>query len=70
MVSELNDEKSIQAILVFWFKEISPESWFKKDPLFDDMLTQKFGQMIEQPWLDNWTNGHRIRTGVLRLSFF
>ena len=47
MVSELTDEKSIQAILVFWFKEISPESWFKKDPLFDAMLTQQFGRNIE-----------------------
>ena len=48
MVSELSDEKSIQAILVFWFEEISPESWFKKDPLFDDMLTQKFGRIMEK----------------------
>ena len=31
MVSELSDEKSIHAILVFWFEEISPETWFKKD---------------------------------------
>ena len=45
MVSELSDEKSIHAILVFWFEEISPETWFKKDALFDDMLMQKFGRI-------------------------
>ena len=70
MVSELTDEKSIQAILVFWFKEISPESWFKKDPLFDDMLTQKFGRMIEQALagqLDNWAQNKDGRLALILL---
>ena len=48
MVSELSNEKSIHAILVFWLEEISPESWFKKDALFDDMLMQQFGRTLEK----------------------
>ena len=68
MVSELTDEKSIQAILVFWFKEISPETWFKKDPSFDDMLTQKFGRMIEQALagqLDKWAQNKDGRLALI-----
>ena len=70
MVSELTDEKFIQAILVFWFEEISPESWFKKDPLFDDMLTQKFGRMIEQALagqLDKWAQNKDGRLALILL---
>ncbi len=70
MVSELTDEKSIEAILVFWFKEISPESWFKKDPLFDEMLTQKFGRMIEQALagqLDKWAQSEDGRLALILL---
>ena len=70
MVSEFTDEKSIQAVLVFWFKEISPESWFKKDPLFDDMLTQKFGRMIEQALagqLDKWAQNKEGRLALILL---
>ena len=48
MISELSSEKSIHAILFFWFEEISPESWFKKDASFDNMLMQQFGRTIEQ----------------------
>ena len=70
MVSELNDEKSIQAILVFWFKEISPESWFKKDALFDAMLTQQFGRNIEQALagqLDKWAQNKDGRLALILL---
>ena len=47
MDSASSDEKSIHAILAFWFEEISPETWFKKDALFDDMLMRKFEKIIE-----------------------
>ena len=70
MVSELTDKKSIEAILVFWFKEISPESWFKKDPLFDEMLRQKFGRMIEQALagqLDKWAQNKDGRLALILL---
>ena len=50
MVSELSDEKFIHGILVFWFEEISTESWFKKDTLFDDMLTQKLVESLKKLW--------------------
>ena len=70
MVSELSDEKFIQAILVFWFEEISPESWFKKDPLFDDMLTQKFGRIMEKALagqLDKWAQNKDGRLALILL---
>ena len=70
MVSELSDEKSIHAILVFWFEEISPESWFKKDTLFDDMLMQKFGRIIEKALagqLDKWAQNKDGRLALILL---
>ena len=70
MVSELADEKSLQAILVFWFEEISPESWFKTDPLFDNVLTQKFGRMIKQALagqLDKWAQNKDGRLALILL---
>ena len=70
MVSELSDEKFIRDILVFWFEEISPETWFKKDALFDDMLMQKFGRIIEKALagrLDKWAQNKDGRLALILL---
>ena len=70
MVSKLSNEKSIHAILVFWFEEISPESWFKKDALFDDMLMQKFGRTLEKALagqLDKWAQNKDGRLALILL---
>ena len=70
MVSEISNEKSIQAILVFWFEEITPEFWFKKEPLFDDMLKQKFGRIMEKALagqLDKWAQNKNGRLALILL---
>ena len=70
MGSALSDEKSIHSILAFWFEEISPESWFKKDPFFDDLLMQKYGQIIEQALagqLDKWAKKKDGRLALILL---
>ena len=70
MVSELSNEKSIHAILIFWFEEISPESWFKKDALFDSMLMQQFGRTLEQALagqLDKWAQKKDGRLALILL---
>ena len=36
------------AILSFWFEEIKPEQWFKKDDAFDQLLTGRFGALIKK----------------------
>lgn len=36
-----------QVVLDFWFSEIQPAQWWKKDPEFDHQIRQRFG-----PWLD------------------
>ena len=36
-----------QDILDFWFTEISPESWFKKDLDFDAALGARFGKVVD-----------------------
>ena len=70
MVSELSNEKSIHSILVFWFEEISPESWFKKDALLDEVLMQQFGRTIEQALagqLDKWAQHKDGRLALILL---
>ncbi|AKA39738.1 DUF924 family protein [Yersinia ruckeri] len=52
-----------QQILDFWFSEIDPALWFKKDDNFDKLLSQRFGtvwqagakgELAEFPVRKNW----------------
>ena len=36
---------SYQEIITFWFEEIDPKSWFKKDDAFDQTLMSRFGDL-------------------------
>ena len=70
MGSVSSDEKSITAILSFWFDEISPEAWFKKDSLFDGLLMQNFGRLVEQALagqLDKWAQQKDGRLALILL---
>ena len=70
MSSALSDEKSITAILTFWFEEISPEVWFKKDASFDSLLMQKFGRLVERALagqLDRWAHRKDGRLALILL---
>ena len=70
MDSSASDEKSITAILTFWFEETSPEAWFKKDTLFDGILMQKFGRIVEQALagqLDKWAQQKDGRLALILL---
>ncbi len=40
-----NQISTKEEVLAFWFDEISPEQWFKKDENFDAMLTNRAGSM-------------------------
>jgi uncharacterized protein (DUF924 family) len=37
-----------QDVLDFWFNDIEPESWFKKDIDFDNKIITKFGKLHQQ----------------------
>ena len=41
-MSELNSIKSAQSVIDFWFKEIEPKFWFKKDDAFDETIRTRF----------------------------
>jgi uncharacterized protein (DUF924 family) len=46
-------------ILDFWFKEISHNSWFKKDADFDAELRERFGKVVADALsgrLDSWAD--------------
>jgi uncharacterized protein (DUF924 family) len=38
--------KDFVDILRFWFEEISPQQWFKKDAAFDRLCAERFGQTL------------------------
>lgn len=37
---------SPQDVLDFWFKEVKPKQWFQVDPLFDQLIQQRFGDLL------------------------
>jgi len=37
-----------EEVIQFWFKEIDPSKWFCKDPNFDALITQRFGDLHER----------------------
>lgn len=36
-----------QSIIDFWFEEIKPEAWWKKDVAFDALIAQRFGTLLD-----------------------
>ena len=54
-------------IITFWFEEISPEQWFKKDKKFDAMLLERAGTTVIKALngqLDRWS---KTSTGSVSL---
>lgn len=50
-------QAAISTILQFWFTDITPQQWFKKDDQFDDILRDKFGTLVQDALggrLDKW----------------
>jgi uncharacterized protein (DUF924 family) len=43
-IEELNSE----SVLQFWFHEITPAQWWKVDPAFDRLVTDRFGDLHAQ----------------------
>ena len=34
-----------KTVLQFWFEDIKPAQWWKKDPQFDELIAQRFGEL-------------------------
>ena len=50
-------EAFIPKIITFWFEEITPKQWFKKDDFFDELLRDRFGKLVHDALgarLDSW----------------
>lgn len=41
------DNASPEDVLGFWFDEIEPRQWFRKDADFDAMLGERFGELLQ-----------------------
>ena len=53
-----------QTILQFWFQEITPAQWWKSDPAFDALITERFGATLRQAMqgeLYSWRSDARGR---------
>ena len=37
-----------QAVLQFWFHEVTPAQWWKVDPAFDRLIAERFGELHQQ----------------------
>ena|SRR5690606_2443019 len=37
-----------EQVLTFWFDETQPAQWWKKDPAFDQVIAQRFGELHRQ----------------------
>ena len=55
-------------VIAFWFDEISPEAWFKKDVEFDEMLKDRAGAIVRKALngqLDNWSKSADGAVGLV-----
>ena len=55
-------------VIAFWFDEISPEAWFKKDVEFDEMLKDRAGAIVRKALngqLDNWSTSAEGAVGLV-----
>ena len=55
-------------VIAFWFDEISPEAWFKKDVEFDEMLKDRAGSIVRKALngqLDNWSTSAEGAVGLV-----
>ncbi|NDL69721.1 DUF924 family protein [Vreelandella alkaliphila] len=40
--------KDAQSVLSFWFNELTPAQWFKKDTSMDQQIAQRFGPLLSK----------------------
>ena len=63
-------EAFINQIIEFWFTDIKPKDWFTKNPDFDALLEQCFGDVIEDAIgarLDSWAKTKKGRLALILL---
>jgi uncharacterized protein (DUF924 family) len=55
-------ENEFTPVLDFWFRELSPDQWFRGSAELDAMIRTRFGALVEQAQkgaLDSWANTPR-----------
>ncbi len=65
-----NSISTKEDVIAFWFEEISPEAWFKKDKEFDKMLTERANAIVRKALngqLDNWSESAEGAVGLVIL---
>jgi uncharacterized protein (DUF924 family) len=48
MILEMIAPTVPQAVLQFWFHEVTPAQWWKVAPAFDRLITERFGELHQQ----------------------
>ena len=65
-----NSISTKEDVIAFWFEEISPEAWFKKDKEFDKMLSERASTIVRKALngqLDNWSKSAEGTVGLVIL---
>ena len=60
-----------QKILSFWFEEIAPAQWWKKDDAFDALLVERFTQIHRQASAGEffkWRNSPKGRLAAIHIA--
>ncbi len=67
-------ERNIAEVLAFWFEELRPEQWFKKDEALDEIVRTRFGALYERlatnPALDWRETAEGCVAAVIVLDLF
>ena len=59
-----------QEVHEFWFAELTPEDWFKKDDTFDQLLHDRFGDLVGDALggrLDRWAEAEQSCLSLILL---
>lgn len=52
-------------VLHFWFDEVDPKQWWRSDPDFDQLITQRFGELHQQALQGALSTWRTIAPGCL-----
>jgi uncharacterized protein (DUF924 family) len=61
-------------VITFWFEEIDPKLWWRSDAAFDDMVAERFGELLavaSEGGLADWrTSAHGALAEIIVLDQF
>ena len=66
----MNSDYQKDRVLKFWFEELDPKQWWKKDPELDDLIRSRYGKLQRRAAaveLNSWRNSAKGRLAEIIL---